>query len=118
ASHKTLHMVNVILRQALSGFGPTKTGKANAPTVQADLANHVAAIDVAAIFKKSADLFTSIIASADYESALRFYNCKGIPSFVAGALGVNTRTYCNMIIGITRSPEGARVAADLRSKVV
>jgi hypothetical protein len=100
----------------LGGFGP-KAGKANATTIQSDLATHIGSIDVAAVFKESNDLFASIVARADYDSALRYYNCKGIVSFVAGAFGLSARTYCNMVTGIVRSPQGAPVAAELRSRI-
>lgn len=103
----------------LGGFGP-KAGRANASTIQADLTKHIADIDVAAIFKQSSDLFNNIVAKADYESALRFYNCKGITSFVAGAFGLNPRAYCDMVTGIVRSGQGAgaALAADLRARIV
>lgn len=100
----------------LNGFGP-KAGKADTRTIQSDLANHVAGIDVARIFMEAADLFTSIVATDDYDSALRFYNCKGIVSFVAGVLGVNARTYCNMVTGIVQSPQGSSIAGELRSRL-
>jgi len=100
----------------LGGFGP-KAGKANASNIQANLEAHVAAIDVAEVFKRSADLFNDIVTRADYESALRFYNCKGITSFVAGELGMNPSAYCTMITGIVRSGQGAALAADLQSRI-
>jgi hypothetical protein len=100
----------------LGGFGP-KAGKANASAIQTELTNHVASIDVAAVFKESADLFESIVATDDYDSALRYYNCKGIVSFVAGTFGLNARTYCSMVTGIIRSSQGASVAAQLRSRI-
>jgi len=72
---------------------------------------------VAEVFKRSADLFNDIVTRADYESALRFYNCKGITSFVAGELGMNPSAYCTMITGIVRSGQGAALAADLQSRI-
>ncbi len=100
----------------LGGFGP-KAREASASTVQSQLAGHLATIDTARIFKQSTDLFQSIVSNADYDAALRFYNCKGMISLVAAALGISRRTYCNMIIGIIRSPDGALVTAELHSKL-
>ena len=103
------------LQFKLGGFGP-KAGKANLSTIQSDLANHVANLDVAEVFKKSTGLFEGIIERKDYDSALRYYNCKGITSFVAGAFGLKSDTYCTMVTGIVRSEEGASLAGEMRSQ--
>jgi hypothetical protein len=101
----------------LGGFGP-KAGKANASAVQTELTKHVANIDVAAEFKQCTNLFDSIIANADFDSALRYYNCKGIVSFVASAFGLNARAYCSMVTGIVRTSPDGPVAAQLRSRIL
>lgn len=100
----------------LSGFGPN-AGNADASLIQAQLTTHMAGIDVADVFKQSTDLFDQIIATNDYESALRFYNCKGITTFVAEAFGMKARPYCTMITGIVRSDPGGALATDLRSRI-
>jgi hypothetical protein len=104
------------LQFKLGGFGP-KAGKASLSTIQADLANHVANLDVAEVFKKSTSLFEGIIERKDYDSALRYYNCKGITSFVASTFGLKADTYCTMVTGIVRSEEGAPLAGEMRSKI-
>jgi hypothetical protein len=100
----------------LNGFGP-KARTSDADTIESELTKHFASIDVASVFKRSRDLFATVIANDDYESSLRFYNCKGIPSFIASAFGVSAATYCNMVVGIVRSAEGAKLASDLRSRI-
>lgn len=62
-------------------------------------------------------MFAPIIAGNDYDSALRFYNSKGIVSVVAGVLDVNRRAYCNMVVGIVRSSRGTSIADELRSRI-
>lgn len=100
----------------LGGFGP-KAGNADASTIQAEITKHVATIDVVNTFKQSRDLFEGIIAHADYEGALRYYNCKGITSFVSGALGVKASTYCTMIVGIIQSNPTGTLADEMRSRI-
>jgi hypothetical protein len=100
----------------LGGFGP-KAGSADASIIQSELAKHVSTIDVAATFQRSRDLFDDIIARADYDAALRFYNCKGITSFVAGTLGLRPQTYCTMIVGLVRSDSAGILADEMRSRI-
>jgi hypothetical protein len=100
----------------LSGFGP-KAGNADAAMIQAEVTKHVSTIDVAITFKQSRDLFDDIIARADYDAALRYYNCKGITSFVAGALGLKAQAYCTMIVGIIRSDCMGALASEMRKRI-
>jgi hypothetical protein len=100
----------------LGGFGP-KAGNVDASTIQAEVLRHVATIDVVNTFKRSRDLFEDIVARGDYDAALRYYNCKGITSFVAGALGLKTSTYCIMIVGIIQSNPTGTLADQMRSRV-
>ncbi len=100
----------------LGGFGP-KAGSAGATMIQTAVAQYVATIDVAATFKKASDLFDGILASGDYDSALRYYNCKGITSFVATALGLKSQAYCTMIVGIVQSDPGGALAEEMRRRI-
>ena len=100
----------------LSGFGP-KAGNADAMMIQAEVVKHVSTIDVVATFQQSRDLFDDIIARADYDAALRFYNCKGITSFVAGALDLKSQAYCTMIIGLVRSDSSGPLAKEMRKRI-
>lgn len=100
----------------LNGFGP-KAGKSNIFSLQADLKSHVAGIDVPRIFESAYDLFQNTITSGDYDAALRFYNCKGMISFVAHALGTTSAAYCNIVMGIVSSPQGLSIVEELRSRI-
>jgi hypothetical protein len=100
----------------LAGFGP-KAGNVDATTIQAEVQKYVATIDVMNTFKRSRDLFEDIVARGDYEAALRYYNCKGITSFVAGALGLKTSAYCTMIVGIIQSSPTGILADEMRRRV-
>jgi hypothetical protein len=100
----------------LGGFGP-RAGDADATTIEAELARHVRTIDVEVTFKQSRDLFDDIIARADYDAALRHYNCKGIPSFVAGAFDLKEQAYCTMIVGIVQSDPTGALANEMRAKI-
>jgi Protein of unknown function (DUF4435)/AAA domain, putative AbiEii toxin, Type IV TA system len=100
----------------LSGFGP-KAGNSDAAGIQSELQKYVGGIDVAATFQQCSDLFGGIVQNADYDAALRYYNCKGIISFVAGAFGLKPQTYCEIVTGIIRSDVKGALAADLRTKI-
>jgi hypothetical protein len=100
----------------LGGFGPT-AGDADATTIEAELARHVRTIDVEVTFKQSRDLFNDIITRVDYDAALRYYNCKGIPSFVAAAFGLKEQAYCTMIVGFAQSDRTGALANEMRTRI-
>ena len=74
-------------------------------------------VDVAGTFKQCDDLFNKVILNSDYEAALRYYNCKGIISFVADTFGMKAQAYCNMIVGIVRSDTSSALADAMRNKI-
>jgi len=100
----------------LTGFGP-KAGNSDAATIQAAVTKHLGAIDVATTFKNCRDLFDKIISTADYDAALRYYNCKGVTSFVASALGLKPQAYCTMIVGILQSDPKGALANEMRKRI-
>jgi len=100
----------------LGGFGPS-AGKANVDAIQRDLTAYIDGIDVDTIFKRCKERFDQIITTNDYDDALRYYNCKGITSFVASAFGLTARAYCILIAGMVRSEPRGALAEDLRSRI-
>jgi hypothetical protein len=91
----------------LNGFGP-RTSSADAAALATALQDHVNSIDVHATYENSRTLLKDVVDRADYSGALRYYNCKGIPAFVAMTLGIEPEVYCRIILArVKTEPDGA-----------
>lgn len=100
----------------LGGFGP-KAGGADAVAIERVMRDYVGTIDVPSTFQRSRSLFEGILRGGDYRSALRYYNCKGTPSFVASALGLKVDVYRQMILEILKSEPGGSVGEAMRKAI-
>lgn len=100
----------------LNGFGP-KIGKSDASKLATDLRDYIAGIDVDATVTKCQKLIDQAVAADDYMAALRFYNCKGIISFVAGSLGIKKDVYCRMVIDFIKNEPNGTVAVAMRKSI-
>jgi ABC-type dipeptide/oligopeptide/nickel transport system ATPase subunit len=100
----------------LNGFGP-KIGKSDAVKLETDLRTYVAGIDVSATVKKCRTLFDAVVASSDYQAALRLYNCKGVLAFVAASLGIKKDVYCQMVLDSIRTEPNGAVAKAMRKVI-
>lgn len=99
----------------LSGFGP-KIGKSDAAKLGEDLHGHVAAIDVFGTVARCRALFDAAVGGADYQAALRLFNCKGMLAFVAISLGITKDVYSQMVLGFIKvEPQGALAIAMRRT---
>jgi hypothetical protein len=95
----------------LNGFGP-KIGELDAAKLPIAFTDHIKSVDPTGAMNRCKALFEEILSKNDYRGALRYFNCKGIPTFVAGELGMKKDAFIQMVLGILKSrPEGALAKA-------
>lgn len=100
----------------LNGFGP-KIGKSDAAKLKEDLHTYVKGIDVGATVARCHKVLEDLVSGRDYRAALRFYNCKGILSFVAGSFGVDINIYYQIVMGILKADPDGPVAKAMREAI-
>ncbi len=100
----------------LNGFAP-KNKDLTAAKLAEEMQAYTTAIDVSSKVNESQHLLEKVVADQDYLAALRYYNCKGIPAFVARALGIEKTLYVQVILGILKEYPDGTVATAMRAAV-
>jgi hypothetical protein len=100
----------------LNGFGP-KIGKSDATKLEGELRHYVTGIDVGATVASCRKVFQNILMKKDYRGALRYFNCKGIVSFVANTFGIEKDVYTKLILGFVKDSPNGPVATAMRKAV-
>ena len=100
----------------LAGFAPGDLS--DAAKIDRDLQTHIANLDTASFFAKSRKIFNDIVQQDDYRAALRFFNCKGIPSHIAVSFGINRERYVKMVFDSLRKEPDGRVAKVMRAAIL
>jgi hypothetical protein len=100
----------------LNGFGP-KIGKSDAAQLESDLRTYVDGIDVGATVAKCRKLIDGVVVAKDYMRVLQLYNCKGVTSFVARALGICKDVYCRMVLDFIKTEPDGIVAKAMRQAI-
>lgn len=100
----------------LSGFGP-RIRELDDAKLQVELEAHVKTIEVSATAARCKQLFADLMASNDYRGALRYFNCKGIVSFVAKSFGIGREPYVNIVISFLRDQPNGVVAVAMRRAI-
>ncbi len=104
------------LQFRLNGFGP-KIGKSDAVTLEQDLKAYLASIDVPTAVKANRKIFDDVVARADYLAALRFFNCKGMVSFVATAFGVDKDVYVGIVLALLKDDPTGVIGTAMRKAI-
>jgi len=100
----------------LNGFGP-KIGKTDAKSLEGELQVYLKTIDVVATVEQNKKLFQDIVATKDYRKALRFFNSKGIVSFVAKSLGVERDRYTDLVLKLLKVDSAGALAVAMRNAI-
>lgn len=100
----------------LNGFGP-KIGKSDATKLESDLQVYINGIEVGSIVARCRKMLDDVVSRKDYRSALRFYNCKGILSFVANSFAIDKGVYSQIVIGILKAEPDGLVAKAMRKAI-
>ena len=74
-------------------------------------------IDVSASVSNVHEMLNKVLSEQDYGAALRLYNSKGIPAYVAKTLGIDKWIYLQMILGILRKDPNGTVANAMRAAI-
>lgn len=101
----------------LNGFGPKILKNFTAAKLAKEMQAYTSAINVGAIVDESKKLLEKVVADQDYLAALRYYNCKGIPAFVARALNIDKPVYVQVILGILKEDPDGTVARAMRAAI-
>lgn len=116
SEHQTLARATGEIQFRLAGFAPGD--HSDAGQIDRDLQAHVARLDMTALFAKSRKVFDDIVQRNDYREALRFFNCKGIPAYIAVAFNIKRERYVEIVFDIIRKqPEGG-VAKAMRAAIL
>jgi energy-coupling factor transporter ATP-binding protein EcfA2 len=97
----------------LNGFGP-KLAKSDAAVLQHELSDYVKKIDVVQMASADGQRCDEIIEKADYVSALRRFNCKGIIALVARCFDVTPSKYTEFVLRKLREAPAGDMAMAMR----
>jgi len=110
---QALHRALAEIQFRMNGFAPKST-KVDAVRLEAELAEYVKRIDVAAIVTTAKSIFDDVLTKRDYLAALKLFNCKGIIAFVSRAIGIKAEVYITAVMGILKSEPNGVVADHMR----
>ena len=114
--HQAISRALAEIQFRMNGFAP-KSAKPDAVKLEAELNAYFRGIDVGANITTAKSIFDDVLAKKDYLAALKYFNSKGIVSFVANAIGFKTDLYIAAVMGILKSDPSGVVAEAMRKLI-
>ena len=96
------YRASLIVSFKLNAFNTKEIGEINIKNVAGVL---VSSIDVPTIYQENNDLYEKILAEANYEDTLKYYNNKGLLSRVSILLGLANGQYAQLILRLLNIDE-------------